>query len=405
MDPNTVLKITIAILVISILTSLVVLLVGCVCFTPERVLMKVFPYIKESGNDIAIFDFIIEKKLMMAFQWFYTVYVIGWILTIVLLNTFITVSTKYNPYDGLDCFGHYNNGSEFEVVSEEQVEMKNVTDIRCYGWNTDIAGGIGPAGGVLTLSWLFASIVLRVKLKLYYKATICIKNGQVLGLFGLGGLLLFQFIFLVGSFTPLFMFHYLINKLSPYQLSDIVLFCLILLSAVTVLPSHKKPKSLADCCREAVENNQGREEGALVPIRNRLAGRVHQGYQIQVDLLVELAELECKKALADLYYYGIKKDTTTRTSGCTCMANEEMNNEDEDTDTISEKEMKIIAQVAYHKVTKDLQQENNNQGNDTMSTDDISLEQLTIDTNSGRHGQEDEHICLLEETRNKTTYT
>ena len=289
--------------------------------------------------------------------------------------------------------------------------MDNVTHIKCYGWNSDIAGGIGHTAALLTLSWLFASIILWIKLKLYYKAINGIKNDQVLGLCGFIGLFLFHMLFLIGSITPLIMFPYLINKISPYQLLDIVLFCLILLSGSLVFPSHRKPKSLADCCREAVENNQGRQEGALVPIRNRLAGRV-QGHKIQVDLLVELAEFKCKKVLADVYYYGIKKDKITRRftpmaiDPCTCKANclciKIEDEEDEDINTISEKEMKIIAQVAYYMVTKDLQQQNNNQGNDTMSTDDISLEQLPINTSAG--GDQDECAGLLKRTKHKTTY-
>ena len=65
-----------------------------------------------------------------------------------------------------------------------------------------------------------------------------------------------------------------------------------------MLPGHKKPKSLAEHCKEAVVDKQGEEEGALVPIRNRLTGRVH-GHQTY--------KLECKKALADMYYGEIEK--------------------------------------------------------------------------------------------------
>ena len=103
MDPDTFGTVTAVIMVISILTSLVVLIVGCVCITPKRVLMKVFPYIKESGNNIIIFGFIIKKKYMMGVHWFYVCLIIAWILIIVLFNTFLIISTKYNPYDGLNC--------------------------------------------------------------------------------------------------------------------------------------------------------------------------------------------------------------------------------------------------------------------------------------------------------------
>ena len=105
-----------------------------------------------------------------------------------------------------------------------------------------------------------------------------------------------------------------------------------------MLPSRKKPKSLADCCKEAVKDEQGEEEGALDEI---LTGRL-QDHQFQVDLLVELAELECKKALADMYYYSIDED-----------------NIEDDRNTISEEEMKTIAQVAYRKVYRKREENNN----------------------------------------------
>ena len=418
MDPTTYWIIAMVIIIFSISTPLAMLLIGWICFTPERMLRKVFPYIRESGNDITIFGYIIKKKFVILIHWMYTVYVIVWILLIALFNTFLTYSTKFNPYDGLDCFGYYDNGSEFEVTSEEQENMENVTEIRCYGWNFDIAGGIGHAGAIMTLSWLLVSIVLWIKLKLYYKVKITIKKGnKVCGLCGFIGLLAFQFIFAIGSFGPIISISYLINILSVYQLFDIILICLILLSGSLIIPIRRKPKSLAEYCKEAVENKQGRKEEDLEEIKNRLKNRVH-GDQIQVDLLVELAELECKKTLADIYYYGIKKDGMTRrtctahcanclcicmntTCTCICMNTEDDEEAETDTDTISRKEMKIIAQVAYYKVTRDLQQQHNNQGKDTKPAE---LQQMTSDTGAGGGYQEDESAGLLGYTSNKTTY-
>ena len=410
MDPTTSGIIVVVIVAFSFSTSLVVLLVGCCCFTPEMVLMKVFPYIKESGNDVAIFGFIIPKNCKMRIHWFFTMYVIAWILVIVLFNTFLTVSDKYNPYDGLNCFGYYNNGSEFEVTSEEQAEMDNVTGISCYGWNFDIAGGIRHAAAILTLSWILSSIALWIKLQLYYKVDICMKKGKIVqGTCGTFILLLFQLILLGGSISPLFTFSYFINILSVYQSLDIILICTILLSGFLIIPINKKPKSLAEYCKMAVENRQGRPEEDLEEIKIRV-----QGYQIQVDLLLELAVLECKKALADIYYYGIKKDTNTCTCANTCKANCQcINTEEEEeaeaetnSNTISEREMKIIAQVAYYKVTRDLQQQNNNQGNDTNtnSAELQQIQQLISDTGAGGADQANESAGLLEHTRNKATY-
>ena len=247
-------------------------------------------------------------------------YAFAWILFIVLFNTFFTFSYKYNPYDGLNCFASYN-GSIIELVSEEQAEMEKIAGIMCYGWNLDIGGAIGRAAAILALSWIFSSFVLWVKLHLLH----LVKNfnNEVLSKCSNVAFFLFHFIFFLGSLTTLFMLFYLINKISPYQTLDIGLLCVILLSGFTIFPSHRKLKSLAEYCKEAVEDRQGTEGRREKDLE---LGRVHD-HQSQADLLKEMAELECKKALAD-YYYSIK---------------EEKNSIDED-------EMHTIAHAAYSKI-------------------------------------------------------
>ena len=342
MDENTFQRVYLALVGISYITAFIVGVVGWVCLKPKKMLRTVFPYIKKSGNHNVIFGFIIKKR-SIRLHYSYLICLVANTLLNILLNAVVTTSTKYNPYDGLDCFGISYNGSKFEVESEEQAKMENVTGITWYGWNFDIGGAIGHAAAILTLSWLFTSIVLWIKLKLHYKAINCIKNGKscyikALGYSGYVTLILFQFFFVfctlaavIGSFFIIVSFNLPINNMFDISLLFFTTFC----SGILIFPSTKKPKSLAEHCKEAVEGRQGEEEGALVPIRNRLR-RVHD-HQIrvdrQVDRLEELAELACKKALADI---------------------------EEEMETISEDEMKTIAQIAYRKVAPDEGEENNN---------------------------------------------
>lgn len=322
--------------VISSVTALIVAIVGWIRFTPEKMMMKVFPYIKKSGNHYVMFGFIISKR-SIKFHYFYVMLVVQMILLIVLFNATFTISYNYNPYDDLDCFALYNE-TITKVVSEEQAESENVTEMRCYGWNLDITGGIGHAGGAMTLAWIFSSIVLWIKLHLNHKIINCIKNSKTsFGYCGIVTLFLFQCVLGAGTLLAAQLSGVLVTvyKLHPKVVFDITLVSYILISGLLVFPHQKKPKSLADCCQEAVENKQGRQEQYLIPIKNRL--RRARDTPIQVDLLVELAQLECKKTLGDVYYYGIEDE------------NEEDENR-EKMNTILEEEMKIIAQVAYRKV-------------------------------------------------------
>ena len=134
--------------------------------------------------------------------------------------------------------------------------------------------------------------------------------------------------------------YIILYKFSPKAILDSALIVIVLNSGIVIFPGPKKSKSLGEYCKEAVEDNQREEERALVPIKNRLRGRRVHDRRIQVDLLLELAELECKKALADMYHYGTE----------------------EERNSINEEEMKTIARVAYHKVTTNDGGEENNNG-------------------------------------------
>uniref|UniRef100_A0A1X7TW11 Uncharacterized protein n=1 Tax=Amphimedon queenslandica TaxID=400682 RepID=A0A1X7TW11_AMPQE len=121
------------------------------------------------------------------------------------------------------------------------------------------------------------------------------------------------------------------SDLPPNGILDLFLIVIVLNSGITILPTLKKSKSLADYCQEAVEDNQIEEERALVPIRNRLRESRVGDHRIDIDLLVELAQLECMKTLGNMYHYGT----------------EEFRN------NITEYEMKTIAKVAYRRITTD----------------------------------------------------
>ena len=325
---------------ISVIASIGVLIVGCTCYPQDKMLRIVFPYIRKSGNHNVIYGFIIPN---IRFHFYHVVGIVAITLLDALFNALIITSNTHNPYDGLDCFGYCKNGSIIKLESEEQAKMDNVTHIRCYGWNTDIAGGIGHAGAILTLAWVFISITLWVKLNLYYKARNSAKNKicfiKALGYFGYIILFLFQFFLIVctlgaiiGSCVSVIWYN-----LPLKEFLEIGLISTILLSGLFVFPGQKKAKTLEDCCKEAVENNKRRQEEDIEKIKERLTERV-QGHQIQVDLLLEMAKLECKKALADIYYYGNEQEK----------------------ETVSEEEMKTIAQVAYGKIVPPDEQTMNN---------------------------------------------
>ena len=393
--------------VISVVLAIVVAIAGCKCLTPEKVLRIVFPYITKSGNHNVIYGFVIPKKYI----WFHFIHMtnaLACILFVILFNSFITFSNKYNPYDGLDCVAFDNNGSILEVVSEEQAEMDNVTRIVCFGLKWDIGEGVGYIGGILALSWVSVSIWLWIRLNLYYKANNCLINGKrALCCCGIVVLQLIDIIFgLCTTFAPIPLIIIIImyDLLPVKQTLDIALLIIILNSGNAVIPSQKRAKTLTEHCKDAVEDPQEEQEGEgeLEEIVNRLTRNGAQDPQRQVDHLVELGQMECKKALADTYYNNIAKlrDRDTRI-GLTKKETKTVEQKEEEMTTVNEKEMKKIAQVAYRKIAQvstsssdsaarpDEGEQDSNQGTDetsNRSTNDPSNEEMSSNTST----QEDE---------------
>ena len=337
---------------ISYIVPVIVGVVGWIRFKPEKMLRKVFPYIKKSGNHTVIFDFIIEKKYIK-YHYMFLIYIIQSTLFIFCYNAFLNFSFKYNPYDDLECFARYN-GSEITIQSEEQAKMDNVTGLWCFGWKFEIGGATGRAAAILTLSWIFVSIVLWAKLNCHYKANNCIKEGKkVPGYCGLVALFLFKWFFLLCNVAAyllafVFVFIYSIPELSISDILDFGLISIVLVSGLAV-EGKKKAKMLANCCREVVENKQKGQEEDFETITD--SGSM-------VDHLVEQAEIECKKVLADM-----KEDEKER-----------------EWDTVNEDEMRKIVQAAYRKVAPNDERE---QSNEPTSTDEIQLE-----VRNGNNGSE-----------------
>ena len=215
--------------------------------TIEKFLRMVFPYIKKSGNHNVIFGFIISKESIIAL-YFYTSYVILLILLDISVNM-ITFTYQYNPYDGLECFGVDGNNSRIRVNTES--EAVNVTRLVCMGWNTDIGGAVGHAGGVLTLSWILASIVLWVKLNLSYMAIRKLKNKRKLKCAAITCVIIVPHIVMVILTIATILglgFYGCFNKdgiISFYRYVDIMLILTILNFGITICWNIKKQSRIA----------------------------------------------------------------------------------------------------------------------------------------------------------------
>ena len=111
-------------------------------------------------------------------------------------------------------------------------------------------------------------------------------------------------------------------------------------------------KTIKDCCKEVVEKKQEEGQEKLAPIKTRLTGSA-QNHQIDIDCLVKLAELECKKALGDMYYG---------------------NEEEQEAETVNKEEMMTIAKVAYSNIMHDEGEQNASTRNSTVATSSENTE-------------------------------
>ncbi|XP_019854642.1 PREDICTED: uncharacterized protein LOC109583651 [Amphimedon queenslandica] len=137
--------ISIAIPVALALVSCIAVVVGGIKLGLDKVVRKVFPYVKKKE----------EAVLLVVFY-----------ATYIFFSSFTDISYKYDPFDPFDCF-FYSNWSLVQATPEEALILEE--NVLCFTVNLNIGRAMGQATGTLAFSWIFSSVIIWISIELKKK--------------------------------------------------------------------------------------------------------------------------------------------------------------------------------------------------------------------------------------------
>ena len=294
-------------IVVASVATLFVAIVSCCVIRQDKLVRIMFPYIKRNGKNTVVFGFILSKCDICILFWNIMLPTI-FITTAIFASNFIeSTYGKYNPYnDGFDCF--YLTERFGTKVSPSTM---NVADnVICFKWKINFGEALGQATGALAFVWLVVAIETWIILNLGHKVKMCLmktenKNGKCSICYGCCQMTVITIVNSAVYFAPriiaVFVRYPWIQYFAMPQnfliifivLSSIILFC---------IPIKKEQQSLEDCCIKAMEKRQKEQEEFLKNAKKKkgksaIESRDQQSQMLQIKLLKEMAELECKKVL------------------------------------------------------------------------------------------------------------
>lgn len=160
--------ISIVIPVVLSVVSCIAVIIGGFKLGLDRVVRKVFPYVKkkEEANKtwIDVFGYHLSKWEIIIL--FLIVLLVIFYSTYIFFSSFTDISYKYDPYDPFDCF-FYSNWSLVQATPEEALILEE--NVLCFTVNFNIGRAMGQTTGTLAFSWIFSSVILWISIELKKK--------------------------------------------------------------------------------------------------------------------------------------------------------------------------------------------------------------------------------------------
>lgn len=133
---------------------------------PNKLVRLIFPYIKRKDDNNVMFGFILTKYHNWVLLWvaievvFYTIWTFWF-------NIIITYSNNNNPHAvysyEINCF-YLSNYSKVELSTAERLTLEET--IKCFAINSNIAGAMSQATGILAFTWILVAILTWTMLKI-----------------------------------------------------------------------------------------------------------------------------------------------------------------------------------------------------------------------------------------------
>ena len=288
----------------------------CLKPCPDKLVRTMFPYINRHGTQTVMFGFIIGK-----------VYII-FLFVIILVNIYFTMaiffahvvivrSETYNPFGGFECFDENRDEINSTTMTEAFELRKSNKTIECYAWQLNMAGAVGQATGTLLFSWSVVSVVTWIILKTNKKISRSkykkYKN-HILGVIQFG-------IYMIpASMTAVTAVLRSLRFITLLSYLELLAFCIILWASTMVL--HCFLTEELETIEELIDKGlRERVDSELSSDSNEGAGEmitrkdITTTYKDNIKKLIEkMAEVECKKAVANKIAVYLEEDLETVTN-------------------------------------------------------------------------------------------
>ena len=289
-------------LFLALLASAGVGLTGCCVLKPSKLVRIMFPFVKRKGHDTVVFGFALSRPGI--YLLYFLMLQVVFLTTFIFLSAFVEVSYTYNPYSDLDCY-FFSNFSKVELSPEEALTLEE--HIQCFSWKFNIGGAMGQATGTLAFTWLISAILIWVLVHLSHSTFVHIKSKKLLHCCGycfLGAVIRIAIIAFAVTLILITVFISSRHWLSILNAIEIGVFCILLiLFGLFLFHTTKKTVTLESYYRDKVlpdiEEKEAETDGVAQEQSLRKKWSIDKGQPpLRLDLLEEMAELECKKALA-----------------------------------------------------------------------------------------------------------
>ena len=258
---------------IAIISTTIIAIAVHHCYTADKLVRFIFPYVKRKGGDNVVFGFKLDEYHILTLLWV-AIEVVHYVIWAFWFNIILIYPNNSNPHDAysyeLNCY--YLNYTEIELSTAERLTTKEA--IKCIGFNSNIAGAMSQVTGILAFTWILASILTLILLKFKHcvmkkcNRTQCKQCKQCKHTCSKCSLFYYIVIHIVHLSIDIAWIAIIVNYNDKKWYSYVAtpennLLIAVFLGSVSVIgfPIEKAPtKTLEELCREAMKRKKPQEQ-------------------------------------------------------------------------------------------------------------------------------------------------
>ena len=255
---------------IAIISTVIIAIAVHRCYTADKLVRFIFPYVKRKGGDNVVFGFKLDEYHILTLLWV-AIEVVYYVIWAFWFNIILIYPNNSNPHDAysyeLNCY--YLNYSEIELSTAERLTTKEA--IKCIGFNSNIAGAMSQVTGILAFTWILVSILTWILLNFKHCVMNKCNRTQCKQCESTCSLFYYILIHIIHLSIDIAWITIIVNYNDKKWYSYVAtpennLLIAVLLGSVSVIgfPIEKAPKALEELCREAMKQKTQQEREQII---------------------------------------------------------------------------------------------------------------------------------------------